>query len=403
MRGPRVSAPLPCGQELSELDPAFRDSPHASLDRLRCEAPRYLDPSSDGRRLFLTRHDDVRTTLFDRSLTRDANAAPARDGGGAANTTLLSMEGPEHRLGRKLVGRAFDARAVEARRDAMVAIVDALLDEIAQSRRFDAIADFAARIPLLIIADILGLPRSDIERFRTWSDDVGVLTMLPARTPEQGKRLADSSSALHDYLLAAVRTRRAAPGDDLISELVSVRVDGRGLDDKEIAPLCLLLLVAGNLTTTDVIGNAIVLLFQHPEQLARLRAEPGLIGGAIEEVLRFDPPVSAVARHTLEPRELFGCALPAGATLKASLIAANRDPGVFEDPHAFRIDRAARDHVSVGGGAHGCPGAALARLEASVALVRLFARFPNLKIAGPTPRKVTYGFRGFAELPLSVD
>ncbi|MEQ1616717.1 MAG: cytochrome P450 [Terricaulis sp.] len=392
---------LPSGLKLSELDPTFRDAPHVRLDRLRRQAPRYLDPCSGGSRLFLTRHGDVRTALIDRALTRDAKKAPDR-GADVAAGTLLSMEGDKHRMGRKLVGRALDARATEAKRALVVAIVDDLLDAVEVRGSFDGVADFAAPVPLLTIADILGLPRGDSVALKNWSADAGILTMLPSRTAEQDGQLGAATKALQSYVLAAVKARRAAPGDDLISELIAADVNGLHLSNEEIAPLCLLLLVAGNLTTTDVIGNAIMLLLDHPEQLEQLRVKPELIDATVEEVLRFDPPVSAVARHLPEEGEYLGCPLPAGGTVKASILAANRDPEVFSDPHVFRIDRTRREHVSFGGGAHACPGAALARLEAAVAIERLFARFPRLRLSGEAPRKVAYGFRGFAELPLTI-
>ncbi len=392
---------LPSGLELSELDAGFRDAPHGALDALRMRAPRYLDPSSDGRRLFLTRHGDVRKALSDKELTRDGDAAPTR-GADVAAGTLLSIEGEKHRLGRKLVGRALDARAVAARRQRAATLVDALLDHIEAKVRFDGIDDFAAPIPLTMIADILGLPRGDIGDIRAWSEDAGVLSMLPQRSPEQEEKLASVKSALSAYVLAAVRGRRVAPGEDLISDLIVADLNGVRLTDEDIAPLCLLMLIAGNLTTTDVIGNGVALLLRHPDQLALLCARPELIDAAVEEVLRFDPPVSAAARHMPSEGEYMGHCLPRGGTVKASLLAANHDPEVFEDPHLFRIDRARREHVSFGGGSHACPGAALARMQAATSLSMLFSRFPRLRFDGEPPRKVTYGFRGYASLPLAI-
>jgi len=398
----RGECELPSGRALSELDQGFRDDPHPGLDRLREEAPRYLDPASGGARLFLTRHGDVRVAMVDRTLTRDAATAPSRNRSEVSEATLLTMEGAEHRLGRKLVGRAFDRMAVEGRRDSVAAIVDRLLDAAAAKGEFDAIADFAAPLPILAIADILGLPDVDAAALRTLAEDAGILTMLPQRSADEEARMAAAAIGLMQTISAAIAVRRVAPLPCLISDLIAAEVDGARLSDEKIARLCLLLVVAGSLTTTDVIGNAIALLLRHPEQLALLRAEPALVDAAVEEVLRFDPPVSAVARHTSEARTYMGCALPAGGTVKASLIAANRDPDVFPDPHAFRIDRPACDHVAFGGGAHACPGAAMARMEAAVALQRLFQRFPQLRLAGEAQRKTAYGFRGFARLPLAT-
>jgi cytochrome P450 len=386
---------------LSELDCEFRDAPHARLDLLRREAPHYLDPASNGSRLFLTRYADVRAVIADRTLTRDRKSAPdpAAD---AASGTLLSMEGDEHLLGRRLVARALDTRAVESRRSTIVAIVDEALHKLAGRESFDVVADFAAPVPMRAIAEILGLERRDISQLRAWVEAAGVLTMLPARTAEQNLTMMGAVGALQACVFETIAARRAARGDDLISELIDVEANGRKLGDDEIGPLCFLVLIAGSLTTTDLIGNAVVLLLQHPDQRALLGEKPELIESAIEEVLRHDPPVSAVARHTCEAREMLGCHLPPQATVKSSLLAANHDPGVFPDPHTFRIDREGARHVAFGGGAHGCLGARLAKLEAQIAIELLFRRFPALRLAEDVPpaRRTTYGFRGYASATL---
>jgi cytochrome P450 len=398
----RADAALPSGIELSELDAVYRDAPHDRLDRLRREAPRYADPASDGRRLFLTRYADVRAALVDRTLTRDAAKAPS-PGARALPGTLLSMEGKDHVIARKLIARAMDSEAVEARRDEVTAIVDEALNRIDGSSTFDGVADFAAPIPVRVMAGIFGLPLDDLNQVRTWSEDAAVLAMLPSRTEEQNLHLVQAVVGLQTYVFDAIKAHREAPRDDLISELIAADAGGRNLPDEEIGPLCIFGLIAGSLTTTELIANAIVLLLSHPEQLARLRAEPNLIASAIEEALRFEPPVSAAARHVVEEREVFGCPLRGGGAVKSSLLAANHDPEVFSEPHAFKIDRSDNKHVAFGGGAHACLGAGLARLEGQIAIARLFARFPSLRLADPRPpRKITYGFRGFAHVPLAV-
>lgn len=394
-------AALPAGLELSELDPVFRDDPHPRLDRLRADAPVYLDPAADGARLFLTRHADARAALADRRFSRDKSGAAGRDGGAAAGT-LLSMEGEKHRLGRKLIGRAFDGRAAESHRATITAFTDTLLDDIVARGAFDAVEDYAAPLPLLAITHILGLPRVDIARLRRESEDAGILAMLPARTPEQTQRMYEALFGLSARIRTALIERRAEPGDDLVSTLIAA--ENGALADDDIAPLLLLLLVAGNLTTTDVIANALALLIDNPDQLALLREQPERARNVVEETLRIDPPVSAVARHPCEAADVFGREMPAGSTVKISLLAANHDPGAFPDPHAFRIDRPCKEHVAFGGGAHACPGAALARVEAEIAIARIVARCPNLRRAeAPAPRKQTYGFRGYERLPLRVD
>lgn len=390
----------PSGVELSELDPVYREGPHARLDKLRHEAPRYLDPASEKGRLFLTRHADVRATLVDRSLTRDAKKAYSR-GAEAVPDTLLDKDGEELVVGRMLVARAFDVRGVESRRGLISKIVDDALDAIGDAPSFDALTAFAQPIPIRVMTAIFGIPQDHVDQVRTWAEDCAVLGMHPERSIEQNLRLMTSAAGLQNLVFDTIAARRAEPHDDLLSELIVANANGRQLTDAEIAPLCIFGMIAGSLTTTDCIGNTIVLLLQHPEQRALLREHPELIAGAVDESLRIEPPVSAVSRHVTEDREVLGCPMHNGATVKASLLAANHDPDMFEDPHAFRIDRPNCKHVAFGGGAHACLGSGLARLEAQLAVERLFARFPDLKLSEEPEKKTTYGFRGYARIPLS--
>lgn len=392
--------PLPQGLELSELDPIYREQPHARLDRLRCEAPRYLDPASETGRLFLTRHADIRAALIDKTLTRDAKKTYSR-GAEAVPDTLLDKAGEDLAIGRMLVARAFDARGVESRRLLITQIIDDTLDGLGET--FDAIRDFAAPIPIRVMTSIFGLPQDNLKQMRDWAEDAAVLAMHPQRTTEQTIRMMTSVAGLQTVVFDTITARRAEPRDDLLSSLVLAEANGRRLDDSEIAPLCIFGMIAGSLTTTDLIGNTIVLLLQNVEQRALLHDNPALICSAVEESLRLEPPVSAVARHVVEDGEVMGCPMRAGATIKASLLAANHDPDLCPDPHSFRIDRAATKHYAFGGGAHVCLGAGLARLEAQLAVQRLFERFPKLSLiqADLPAKKTTYGFRGYARIPLS--
>lgn len=403
MDGERNRCPLPSGLELSELDAIFRDTPHARLDQLRGEAPRYFDPASDGMRLFLTRHADVRATLSDRTLTRDAKKAPSRSGH-VLPGTLVDQEGADHQFARMLIARAFDTRGAEARRPAIEAIVREALEPLKARSTFDGMIDYAALIPIRVMTEIFGLPQDNLAQIRQWSEDAAVLGMHPKRTSEQNLGLMVAVGALQNYLFDTIAARRAEPRDDVISDLVTAQTNGRLLRDDEIVPLVIFGLIAGSLTTTDLIGNLIVLLLQHPEQRALLRANPDLICSAVDEALRIEPPVSAVARHASEERAVFGCPMRQGGTVKSSLLAANHDPEVFADPHDFRVDRGSAKHLSFGGGAHGCVGAGLARLEAKLAIEALFAAFPDLHFAegASPPRKTTYGFRGYSSIPLSA-
>lgn len=397
----RLAPAPPAGLELSELDPLYRESPHTRLDPLRREAPCYLDPASETGRLFLTRHADVRAALIDRSLTRDAKKAYSR-GAEAVADTLLDKDGEDLVVGRMLVARAFDVRGVETRRPLVSSVIAHTLDALGDRASFDGMRDFAAPIPIRVMTSIFGLPQGNLAQVRDWAEDAAVLAMHPHRTPEQTIRMMTAVAGLQHIVFEAIAARRQAPQDDLLSDLILADANGRRLEDSEIAPLCIFSMIAGSLTTTDLIGNTIVLLLQHPEQRALLAQRPVLIAGAVEESLRIEPPVSAVSRHVVEDRDVLRCPMRSGGTVKASLLAANHDPEVFEDPHAFRIDRASAKHLAFGGGAHACLGAGLAKLEAQLAIQALFARFPHVRFAqGQKPqRKVTYGFRGFANIPL---
>jgi cytochrome P450 len=396
-----VPSPLPEGLELSELDPIYREQPHARLDRLRCEAPRYLDPASETGRLFLTRHADIRAALIDRSLTRDAKKTYSR-GAEAVPDTLLDKDGEDLAVGRMLVARAFDARGVESRRGLITQIVDDALDGLGD--RFDAMRDFAAPIPIRVMTSIFGLPQDNLLELRDWAEDAAVLGMHPNRSTEQTIRMMTAAAGLQKVVFDTIAARRAEPRDDLLSSLVLADANGRRLEDSEIAPLCIFGVIAGSLTTTDLIGNTIALLLQHPEQRVLLESNPKLMACAVEESLRLEPPVSAVARHVVQDGDVLGCPMRAGATVKASLLAANHDPDLCDEPHAFRIDRlVVPKHFAFGGGAHACLGAGLARLEAQLAVERLLDRFPRLSLI-PTDlpqKKTTYGFRGYARIPLS--
>lgn len=409
--------------ELNELDPEFRADPHARLAVMRDRCP--VSRDSAMKRLLLTRHADVRSVLADPNLYRDFyKAAPenpmrlmndqdnaeiaaalGEDYASAERKSLsiLFMDDPDHARIRGVIHRHFQPRVV-AYRPQIERVVDAALARIADRPGFDAIADFAIYIPVHVIAEILGVADADLEAFKRWSDAL-IVQFNPAATPEQRRARIDAIVALLGYFARLIADRRRDPRDDLVSAILADQAAGAPITDRELADNLLTLLVAGHLTTTDLIGNGIWLLLGHPEQLARLRTEPGLAAGAVEEVLRYEPPVGMTARVTIEDGSFGGCPYQAGDTLGTSLPAANRDPAAFPEPDRFDIGRKANRHVSFGGGAHMCLGASLARLEGQVALTRLFDRFPNLRLADPQapPRwRATPFFRGLERLELLV-
>ncbi len=390
--------PLPSMFDLTPLNEDYRADPHMLLDDLRTHCPVHHDETSGN--LILTRYADVRALVTDRALWRNpARAGEAAhlarrqvanhvDGFSSTETTsILFLDDPDHQRIRRPLNRAFYARIARFR-PAIERIVDETLARIDPAARidpgapFDLIATFCTPIPVDGIASILGVDRNMLDDFRTWSEGV-IHSLNPYRTAEQTAEMQRCDAALSAYFTAAIAARHAAPGDDLISDMVRLQSEGMQVSDAELRINLRALLVGGNLTTTDLIGNAVRLLVLHPHELAKLRSDPGLIASAVEEVLRYEPPVDVTGRIASAGMEVGGVAVSPAQSLTLCLRAANRDPDAFDDPHAFVIDRRCEPHLAFGGGAHICIGAPLARLEAQVALIKLFERFPGLKLADP--------------------
>jgi cytochrome P450 len=313
------------------------------------------------------------------------------------------MDDPDHARIRTPLAQALYKRVTNSR-PAVERVVDALLEDLADGPGFDLMGAFALQVPIDVIAAILGVDPDRLVEFRDWSEGV-IQSLNPLRTPEQTAHLMRAGEALSTYMYGLLAARRAAPADDLVSDMVALQADGAALTDAELVVNLSALLVAGNLTTTDLIGNAVRLFLLNPDQLARLRADPGLIGQAVEETLRFDPPVDITARIASHDMVVGGCPVRRSQSMALSLRGANRDPAVFENPHDFDITRKKIPHVAFGGGAHICIGAPLARLEAQVALGRLFARFPNLRLADPAAPPVWRTlplFRGLERLDVLI-
>ncbi|MGH6873238.1 MAG: cytochrome P450 [Rhizomicrobium sp.] len=407
------SAPLPNVMDLTPFNPAFNDDPHALLDRLRSECPVHRDTNAGT--FILTRYADVRGVLSDTTMWRDPlktepeahlaklvrtqrveGAPPPGEGD---DMGILLIDDPDHGRIRKPLAQALYKRVAKSR--ALVQrVVDDALDAIGDRSPFDLMREFAARIPIDAIARILGVDTTRLAEFRAWSEGV-ILSLNPMRTPEQTERLLRDAGALRAYMDEMMRARRAEPRDDLVSDMMTLQAQGAPLNDGEISVNLQSLLVAGNLTTTDLIGNGVWLLLKSPGELAKLKADPSLINSAIEEVLRYEGPVDITARVASRDMELSGCPVRQTQSLFTSLRGANRDPDAFPDPHRFDISRKDAPHVSFGGGAHLCIGAPLARLEAQVALPSLFARYPNLRLADPDMKpqwRTLPFFRGMKEL-----
>lgn len=398
--------PLPTGLQLTALDPVFRERPHNFLDRLREEDPVHRDTELD--RLFLTRFEDARAVLSNRSLSVDPRKAPNMGRrhpvmraipGDDFQPSMLLLDDPDHKRHRDLVSQAFNQRSVDTARPRIRGIAEGLLDAVNGRDFFDVIAEYAAPLPIIVIAEMLGVDPADMPQFKLWSD-ARAHVFNPAPTPAQLDALKAAGQGLRNSFGRAIAARRGRSGSDLISALVAAEEAGDRLSEREIIVTCNLLLIAGNLTTTDLIGNAVLTLLRHPEQLDKLRADPELVPNAVEEVLRYDPPVVQAGGRTLEPLEIGGTKVQAKQAMAVSLLAAGHDPARHADPHRFEIEPADTTHLAFGGGAHFCLGAPLARAEAQIAIPLLLERFPNLRL---DPRyaiehKAVPGFNGLTAL-----
>ncbi|WP_437497871.1 cytochrome P450 [Sorangium sp. So ce1099] len=294
------------------------------------------------------------------------------------------LDPPKHRKLRDLVSQAFTPRVVSGLAPRIATITSELLDSVGDAERLDLVGDLAYPLPVIVIAELLGIPVADRESFRRWADTLLSRNGEEARTlPDQAAmdRMGPILREMNEYLLAHIKQRRARPTDDLISKLTRAEVDGHTLDDEEIVGFVGLLLIAGHITTTALLGNAILCLDEHPDAAAELRADPTGLPAAIEEVLRYRPPFPRLARRTTAEVELGGKQIPADQLVILWLISANRDAAHFEDPDRFDIHRKPNQHLSFGYSIHFCLGAPLARLEAKIALEILLERYRTIAVA----------------------
>jgi cytochrome P450 len=392
--------------------PGFTDDPYPQYADLRAQAPVYQHPLGFW---LLTRYDDVSWLLRAAGLSvEDRNVAEGpltqlREqlrGGEPEPVTGLSMldrDPPDHTRLRRLVSKAFTPRAVQALRPRIASLVDGMLDELARRRRVDLVEALAFPLPFAVIAEMLGTPPADHERIRRLTGTV-VRSLEPVNDPALVAAIAAADAELSAIAAEMIAWKRANPADDLLTALVQAEDDGDVLDDEELIAQTLLLYIAAHETTVNLIAGGTLALLRHPSQLARLRGDPGLAPQAVEELLRYDSPVQASRRITLEPVTLRDTTIPAGAFVMVSLASANRDES-FWGPDAAELElgrEKARQHVSFGAGHHHCLGASLARLEAVIAFERLVTRLPDLALDGDVIWNGRINLRGPARLPVSV-
>ena len=406
---------LPCGRALTPHDAAFRDDPQTIYDALRNHAPRFHD--GEYGRILLTAYDDVRTAVRDKRFSVNAalshNDSYVRriaatglnehEGETAYEPPLVLLDDPDHRRVRGLMSKAFTPKSIEAMRGRIEEITRELLDKIGDKDDIDLIEEFAAPLPTQAILEMMGLGDSSTADFKRWSEDI-LMGYDPERDAVTQTRLREAYLAMSREFKRAVDARRQALADDLISEMVRAQENEDRLSDLEIISLCTQLMVAGNVTTTDLIGNGMYALLREPQQLAQVIADPALIENAVEEMLRYDCPISETARIATQDLNLNACPVHPGDTLTASLSAANHDPAKFTNPHVFDIHRDASDHLAFGSGIHVCLGAPLARLEAQIAIRELLARFPNIRLLpsqAPIKRRLPF-FSGFTRFKVAL-
>ncbi len=388
-----------------------RRDPYPAYRRLREQAPIRWNPWQ--RSWLLSRYEDVAELLGDPRFSTDrrlllpfrATRRASRrhpDFVNLIDRNLLILDGEEHRRVRGLVSKAFTPRRVEALRPRVAAIVEELLDAAAARGELELVHDLAHPLPVIVIAELLGVPLEDRERFRGWSNEVvQILDLLSGR---EGLVPAwRGAEGLAGYFRELLAERRRAPRDDLLSAMLAAHEDGRALGEADVLSLCALLLAAGHETTTNLIGNAVLALLRHPDERKRLSQDPSLVAPAIEEFLRFDSPVQVTDRVITQDLEFRGHRFRRGQLAVCLLGAANRDPQRFTDPDRLDVARADRGHLAFGLGPHICLGAPLARLEAELALAGLLRRFPDFRGAPEPPaRRASVVLRGPLALPLSI-
>ena len=390
--------------------PGFTDDPYPQYAVMRADAPVYEHPFGFW---LLTRYDDVSWLLRAGLSVEDRNVAdgPFRqlrdqmygDQVPTADKSMLDRDPPDHTRLRRLVSKAFTPRAVEALRPRITSLVDGMLDAIDQQGRVDLVDALAFPLPFAVIAEMLGTPPSDHERIRKLSGTV-VRSLEPVADPALVAAIAAADAELTAIAADMIAWKRGNPADDLLTALIAAEDNGDALSDDELIAQTLLLYIAGHETTVNLIAGGTLALLRNPGQLALLRSDSGLAGAAVEELLRYDSPVQASRRITLEPITIRDTIIPAGAFVMASLGSANRDELFWgADAGEVRLTRDnAHHHVSFGAGPHHCLGASLARLEASIALSRLIARFPGLALDGDVTWNGRINLRGPARLPVSV-
>ena len=398
------------GVSLNPLSPAVFKDPYRFHSNLRANAPVHY--SQTWRAWWVTEFDLVQEILRSKSFGASVLPFPERVAELTRtmseerlerfrNPSMLDLDPPDHTRVRRLAQQGFVHKFIQSLEPRIRQLVDDNLDSCGNEAEIDFVAALAKPLPAIVIAEMLGLPRSDHAQFMNWAEELmlGVSTI----DPELIERSVKANSALYDYFRIVAEGKKKEPGNDLMSRLIAAEEEGDRLNGPELYNTCVLLLLAGHETTTRLIGNGLYLLLQYPEQQAWLRQNIAKIPNAIEEMLRFEPPVQATRRFVLEDMEFHGHRFKRGQLVFVSIAGANRDPSVNQKPDEFNVMRQAAKQVAFGYGIHLCIGASLARLEAKIAFEEIFKRYDSMSLVNTNPRwgSSTF-FRGHEELLVKV-
>jgi cytochrome P450 len=344
----------------------------------------------------------VRSDVFSRQFA-DEDRHHLHDFEEIVKLWLASLDGEEHLRLRRLLNKAFTPRMVEQMRPGIQQLTDELIDSFRDQGQVELMSQFAHLLPALVIGELLSVPSQDRHQFVHWSDDLAAFLSSPQSTIEMARRANDALAAMREYFRPIVAERRQHPGDDLISLLILAEEQGQTFTEEQLVAQCTLFLFAGHETTRNLIGNGMMALIDHPDQLELLCQNPDLLRSAIDEIVRYDSPVQLIPRVVTEDCELLGQPVQQGQVVQLLLAAANRDAAQFSDPDRFDITRGYKRPATFGFGAHFCIGMPLAMMEIEIAFTTLLRRLPNLRLAGTPERSPNFGLRGFRTLPLAFD
>jgi cytochrome P450 len=398
-----------------DFDPgasAFHADPFAVYRQLRDEDPAHWSPRLKA--WVLTRYDDVKRVCLDERMSSDrlrpffaslpgAEAARMAELIRVLTLWMVFRDPPEHTRLRRLASRVFHVRSIQALRPKVEALTAWLLESIGERERLDFVADFAGPLPALVIMDMLGVPRGELERLKRLSDEMALFIGSARASEAKYDRAEAATREMAELFRELAAARRASPRDDLLSQLVHLDDHGDRLTDDELVAMCMLLLFAGHETTTHHLANGLLALARFPAEMAKLRRRPSLAAAAVEELLRYDGPIGAQVRIVQQPQLFHGKTFHPGERVFLMMNSANRDPRAYQDPDRVDLERSGAAHLTFGFGAHICLGFPLARLEGQIALPALLARWREIEVDdAPLEWLDSLVLRGLTALPLRV-